>query len=182
MGTMASQNNSLTIHYLTVYSGADQTKYQSSASPAFVRGIHPWPVNSPHKGSATRKCFHLMMLSWLIHRRFVLHGRRFTTFDAIPQSVSVIYLLKHVIAGKSSSSILQCHETSAGELIMCNETHLPTSLADINMALSWHQKHTCALLAYVWIDVPNISNTVHPSYHGNISVRYYGQTHRSPSD
>ena len=126
MGTMASQNNSLTVHYLIVYSGADQRKYQSSASPAFVRGIHP----------ATRKCFHLMMLSWLIHRRFVLHGRRFTTFDAIPQSVSVIYLLKHVIAGKSSSAILQCHDTSAGELIMCNETHLHTSLADINMALS----------------------------------------------
>ena len=29
-----------------------------------VRGIHRWPVNSPHKGSVTRKCFHLMTSSW----------------------------------------------------------------------------------------------------------------------
>ena len=32
-------------------------KRQSSASLAFVRGIHRWPVNSPHKGPVTRKMF-----------------------------------------------------------------------------------------------------------------------------
>ena len=32
-------------------------KHQSSASLAFVRGIHRWPVNSPHKGPVTRKMF-----------------------------------------------------------------------------------------------------------------------------
>ena len=32
-------------------------KHQSSASLAFVRGIHRWPVNSPHKGPLTRKFF-----------------------------------------------------------------------------------------------------------------------------
>ena len=37
---MASQMTSLTIVYLTVYSGTDQRKYQSSMSLAFVRGIH----------------------------------------------------------------------------------------------------------------------------------------------
>ena len=41
----------------TVYSGSDQRKHQSSASLVFVRGIHRWPVNSPHKGPATRKMF-----------------------------------------------------------------------------------------------------------------------------
>ena len=41
--------------YSTVGSGVDQRKYQSSASLAFVRGIHLWPVNSPHKGPVTRK-------------------------------------------------------------------------------------------------------------------------------
>ena len=35
-------------------------KYQSSASLAFVRGIHRGPVNSPHKWPVTRKCFHFM--------------------------------------------------------------------------------------------------------------------------
>ena len=34
-----------------------QRKHQSSASLAFVRGIHPWPVNSPHKRPVTRKMF-----------------------------------------------------------------------------------------------------------------------------
>ena len=36
MGAMASQITSLSIVYLTVYSGADQRKRQSSASLAFV--------------------------------------------------------------------------------------------------------------------------------------------------
>ena len=57
MGAMASQITSLTIVYSTVYSGADQRKYQSSASLAFVKGIHRGPVNSPHKWPVTRKMF-----------------------------------------------------------------------------------------------------------------------------
>ena len=55
MGAMASQITSLTIVYTTVYSDADQRKHQSSASLAFVRGIHQGPVNSPHKWPVTRK-------------------------------------------------------------------------------------------------------------------------------
>ena len=43
MGAMASQITSLAIVYSTVYSGADQRKHQSSASLAFVRGIHRSP-------------------------------------------------------------------------------------------------------------------------------------------
>ena len=54
---MASQITSLMIVYSTVYSGADQRKHQSSASLALVRGIHRWPVNSPHKWSVTRKIY-----------------------------------------------------------------------------------------------------------------------------
>ena len=57
MGAMASQITSLTIVYSTVYSGEYQRKHQSSASLAFVRGIHRWPVNSPHKWPVTRKMF-----------------------------------------------------------------------------------------------------------------------------
>ena len=44
MSTMASQITSLTIVYSTVFSGADQGKHQSSASLAFVRGIHRGPA------------------------------------------------------------------------------------------------------------------------------------------
>ena len=57
MGAITSQITSLTIVYSTVYSDADQRKHQSSASLAFVRGIHRGPVNSPHKWPVTRKMF-----------------------------------------------------------------------------------------------------------------------------
>ena len=57
MGAVASQITNLTIVYLTVYSDADQRKHQSSASLAFVRGIHRRPVNSPRKWPVTRKMF-----------------------------------------------------------------------------------------------------------------------------
>ena len=57
MRSMASQITSLTIIYSTVYSGTDQRKHQSSASLAFVQGIHRGPVNSPHKWPVTRKMF-----------------------------------------------------------------------------------------------------------------------------
>ena len=57
MGTITSQITSLTIVYSTVNSGADQSKHQSPASPAFVWGIHRGPVNFPHKWPVTRKMF-----------------------------------------------------------------------------------------------------------------------------
>ena len=57
IGTMASQITSLTIVYSTVYSGAEQRKHQSSASLAFVQGIHRSPVNSPHKRPVMQKIF-----------------------------------------------------------------------------------------------------------------------------
>ena len=43
--------------FSTFYSDADQRKHQSSASLAFVRGIHRGPVNSPHKWPVTPKMF-----------------------------------------------------------------------------------------------------------------------------
>ena len=57
MEAIASQITSLTIVYSIVYSDADQRKHQSSASLAFVRGIHRGPVNSPHKWPVTQKMF-----------------------------------------------------------------------------------------------------------------------------
>ena len=57
MGAIVSQITRLTIVYSTVYSDADERKHRSSASLAFVRGIHRGPVNSPHKWPVTRKMF-----------------------------------------------------------------------------------------------------------------------------
>ena len=67
MSMMVSQITSVSIVYhlfwprwqktskLRVTGHCDDRKYQSSASLAFVRGIHRWPVNSPHKGPVMQK-------------------------------------------------------------------------------------------------------------------------------
>ena len=63
MTMMASQITSLTVVYSTVYTDTDQRKHWSSASLAFVWGIHRdrW---IPHaKGQLHGKCFHLMTSS-----------------------------------------------------------------------------------------------------------------------
>ena len=57
MSAIASQIIGVWIIYSTVCSGADQRKQQSSASLAFVRGVHRSPVNSSHKGPVTLKIF-----------------------------------------------------------------------------------------------------------------------------
>ena len=52
---------------------ADQRKHESSASLAFVRGIHRWPVNSPHKWTVTRKMFPFddVIITWIV---CMIHG------------------------------------------------------------------------------------------------------------
>ena len=69
MGTMASQITNLTIVYSTVYSDAGPRKHQSSASLAFVRGIHRRSGNSPHKWPVTRKMcpFDYVIMQNIIH-------------------------------------------------------------------------------------------------------------------
>ena len=57
MSAMTSRIADVSIVCSTVCSGADQRKHQSSASLAFVGGIHRSPVNSPHKGPVTPKMF-----------------------------------------------------------------------------------------------------------------------------
>ena len=55
MSTMASQITGVSIVCWTVCSGADQRKHQSSASLAFVWGIHRQLVNSLHKRPLMQK-------------------------------------------------------------------------------------------------------------------------------
>ena len=57
ISAMASRITGDSIVCSAVCSGADQSKHQSSTSLAFVRGIHRWPVDSPHKGPVTRGMF-----------------------------------------------------------------------------------------------------------------------------
>ena len=71
-------------------------KHQISASLAFVRGIHRWPVNSPHKGPVTRKMFIFddVIMSWQISGMCLKTGGR--SCFALPPANSIIdYFLKN---------------------------------------------------------------------------------------
>ena len=65
MGAIASQLTSLTIVYSTVYSDADQRKHQSSASLAFVWGIHRDRWIPLTNGQLRGNYFHWMTSSWV---------------------------------------------------------------------------------------------------------------------
>ena len=74
MSAVASQITGISIACSTVCSGTDLRKYQTSASLAFVRGIHRWPVDSSHKGPVTRKMFlydDVIMIQSKIHHWYL---------------------------------------------------------------------------------------------------------------
>ena len=57
MSSKASQITCVSIVCSAVCSVTAQRKHQSYPSLTFVRGIHRWPVDSPHKGSVRREMF-----------------------------------------------------------------------------------------------------------------------------
>ena len=72
---MASQINSQVVVCSTVYSDAGQRKHQSSASLAFVRGIHRDRWIPRTKGQLHGKCFQLMTASWFSSQDKGTHTR-----------------------------------------------------------------------------------------------------------
>ena len=57
MSAMASQITSLKLFTQPFVQAQIKENIKGSASLAFVKGIHRWPMNSPHKGPVTRKMF-----------------------------------------------------------------------------------------------------------------------------
>ena len=55
-----SVSNQRRLDFYKVVQVQIKEKNQSSATLGFVRRIHRWPVNSPHKKPVTRKCLHLL--------------------------------------------------------------------------------------------------------------------------
>ena len=107
MGAMASQITSLIVVYSAVYWGAEQRKYQSSASLAFVRGIHRGPVNSPSKGPVTRKIFpfdDVIMVRYAyasLHASFWQHGC--DSCDRETRSCVLLTYMHHIVQWKVTS-------------------------------------------------------------------------------
>ena len=83
--------------------GADQREHQSSASLAFVRGIHRWPANSTHKGPVTPIFFfHLITSSWSYN--FLSEQNRYLQNNA----------------GKTSHRVISSHDADyAQRVVFC---------------------------------------------------------------
>ena len=86
MTTVASQITSLAVVYSIVYSGADERKHQSSASLAFVRGIHRDRWVPRTNGQLRGKCFHLMTSSWKVTKHM-----QFDRYQASKQTGNQFY-------------------------------------------------------------------------------------------
>ena len=137
MGTIASQITSLTIVYSALYSGADQSKHQSSASLAFVWRIHRGPVNSPHKWPVTRKmspfddvimllnCSRLVFYDYYIAKitkvRLLGSGKRcwdrFSQVKSIPEQIlGVIFGIRTPCSMPSSCLSSLSRDTTCGRV------------------------------------------------------------------
>ena len=85
MTTIAPQITSLGVVYSTVYSDANQRKHQSSASLAFVLGIHRDRWIPRTKGQLRGKCFHWMTSSCGLLNNSILHWKSSTRAEAFMQ-------------------------------------------------------------------------------------------------
>ena len=151
MGAIASQITSLTIVYSIVYSGIDQRKHQSSASLAFVRGIHRSPVNPLHKWPVTRKMFpfdDVIMLG--------VAGHRYTTYPYDPRVYKTISRITGPLCVKSTHRRLMPTQSASDavfgthfltnnplrrrEMIMASRTTSHSSVCS-TVCSDWQQRH-----------------------------------------
>ena len=67
-------------HWLNLFFRAHQIKHQSSASLAFVRGIHRWPDDSPHREPVTRGMLPFDTSSYVITTLRIGHVARLLNY------------------------------------------------------------------------------------------------------
>ena len=121
---MASRITSVSIVYSSVCSGADQRKHHSSASLAFMRGIHRWPANSPHKGPITRKMFPFDDV--------IMYVGHFTKNIIVACSSAIIFKL-HCMATLSHDD---CHIGFSDRLSQKYNSAIPKSVQRVNWMIS----------------------------------------------
>ena len=126
MSAMVSQFPRLAIVYSAVYSGADQRKHKSSASLAFVRGIHRWPVDRwipplPHTGPVTREMFpfdDVIMIEWKFGLSFRLKINKTRNFILTQCILTIynptIYNLCNYLACDYLSMLIYCSKRAHG--------------------------------------------------------------------
>ena len=130
MGVMVSQITSPTIVYSTICAGADQRKHQSSASLAFVLGIHRRSVNAPHKWPVTRKMLpfdDVIMMGYCAVKMPTLLYRRMD--EAIYQSI-VDHITLHI-------GYHMCSKRDYAGLILLVEIYETTTLYGYVTTSEW---------------------------------------------
>ena len=93
---MASKISGVSIVCSTVCWGPGQRKHQSPAWLAFVRkGIHVWPVNSPHNGTVTRKMFPFDdVIMWTMRKALCIQG---LAFEKLVHKMSYVLLSPNLL-------------------------------------------------------------------------------------
>ena len=146
MGAMASRITGVSIAYLNAYSGAYQRIHQSSASLAFVRGIHRWPVNSRLKWPVTRKMFPFddgimkesMQQTWNI---FVLYLLIIRYSDVILSTISSQINRVSIVCPNASSGANQRQHQSPASLACVMRIHRWPQMASNTQYVSILWRH-----------------------------------------
>ena len=195
MSAMASQITGVSIVCSTVCLCANQRKHQSSASLTFARGIHRWPVDSPHKGPVTRKmfpfddviihvyrnpCFSSYVLSFSHHlaTRFLgrdsqsKHIRDFGLTEDTPSLDRTVWLLG-----------VYCKQ-------MYLEVKYPENSRDMPNALQWrhngrdsvsnHQPHECLPTVYSDADQRKHQSSASLAFVRGLHRRLVNSPHKCP--
>ena len=135
MGAIPSQITSPTIVYSTVDSDADQRKHESSASLAFVRGIHRGPVNSPHKWPVARKMFPFddVIMSYSVFSQISMAGCFVKQLETAATDILIVsfakagsleYVMKNEMIVKNTLSwIYPLHVSFKIESPFCNRNY-----------------------------------------------------------
>ena len=143
--------------------GADQRKRQSSAWLAFVRGIHRWPVNSPHKGPVTRKVFpfdDVIMLSEVLSPRYHIFP---TTDHSFRQKVKLLFTLWEAVLWLIQYYVVcNFHNCVHFDNLSMHRCYVEAVYTPLNLTIYWTRKsllqaNTVITRSYIskyWIQRP----------------------------
>ena len=143
MNAMGFQITSVSIVCSPVCSVADQRKHKNSASLAFVKGIHRWPVDSPHNRPATRKMFpfdDVIMIIWGFLLQWRHNGR-----DCISNHQPLDCLLNRLFRLRSKKTTkLRVTGLCAGNSSVTGEFPAQRAINAENVSIWWrHPGYDC---------------------------------------
>ena len=155
MTTMASQITSLTVVYSTVYSDANQRKHQSSASLAFVWGIHRDRWIPRTKGQLRGECLHLMTSSW-VYVKISINSTHLQLNQCLCGIVTGTFRWCHmgVIVSQITGNSIVCWTTSSCQQHRWSQSSALLALCDENPLVA------CGFLAKKASNAESVSITM----------------------